>query len=60
MNKVWNDGIISLKTKIKLYESIVTSILLYCSESWKGLKEIEERFRRFESGCLRKIMKVRW
>ena len=60
MSKVWNNGTISLKTKIKLYDSIVTSILLYGSESWKGLKEIEERFRRFESGCLRKIMKVRW
>ena len=27
--------------------------------TWKGLKEIEEKVRRFESGCLRKIMKVR-
>ena len=60
MNKVWSNENISLKTKIKLYDSIITSILLYGSESWKGLKEIEERVRRFESGCLRKIMHIRW
>ena len=60
MSKVWNSSNISLKTKIKLYDSIITAILLYGRESWKGLKEIEERIRRFESGCLRKIMNVQW
>ena len=60
MSKVWSNRIISLRTKIRLYDSIVTSILLYGSESWKGLKEIEERVRIFESGCLRRIMNVRW
>ena len=58
MSKVWNSSNISLKIKIKLYDSIITVILLYGSESWKGLKEIEERIRRFESGCLQKIMNV--
>ena len=33
---------------------------MYGSASWKGLKDIEERIRRFESGCLGKIMDVRW
>ena len=60
MSKVWSNGTISLRTKIRLYDSIITSILLYGSESWKGLKEIEERVRIFESGCLRRIMNVRW
>ena len=60
MSKVWSNRTISLKTKIRLYDSIVTSILLYGSESWKGLKEIEERVRIFESGCLRRILNVRW
>ena len=32
---------------------------MYGSESWKGLKDIEERIRRFESRCLRKIMGVK-
>ena len=49
MNKVWSFENLSLKIKIKLYDSIITSILLYGSESWKGLQEIEERVIRFES-----------
>ena len=60
MERVWNENGISLRTKLKLFNSIVLSVLLYGCESWKGLKEIEERVRRFESGCLRKIMKIRW
>ena len=60
MEKVWKENGMSLRTKLKLFNSIVLSVLLYGCESWKGLREIEERVRRFESGCLRKIMKIRW
>ena len=60
LNKVWNAQNISLSTKLKLFSSIVISILIYGCESWKGLKEIENRVRRFESGCLRKILNIRW
>ena len=45
MNWVWNDNNISLKNKMKLYDSIKTAVLLYGSKSWKGIKEIEERVR---------------
>ena len=34
--------------------------VLYECESWKGLKQVEEMVRIFESGFLRKIMKIRW
>ena len=60
MEKVWNEDGMSLRTKLKLFNSIVLSVLLYGSETWKGLREVEERVRRFESGCLRKILKIRW
>ena len=60
MEKVWNENGISLRTKLKLFNSIVLSVLLYGCESWKGLREVENRVRRFESGCLRKILNIRW
>ena len=60
LDKVWNAHNVSLSTKLKLFNSIVISVLIYGYESWKGLKEIENRVRRFESGCLRTIMKIRW
>ena len=60
LNKVWDAHNISLTTKLKLFNSIVISVLLYGCESWKRLKEIENRVRRFESGCLRKILNIMW
>ena len=60
LNKVWKEERLSLSTKLRLFNAIVVSVLLYGCDSWKGLQEIEERVRRFESNCLRKIMKIRW
>ena len=59
MEKVLNEDDMSLRTKLKLFNSIVVSVLLYGCETWKGLGEIEERVGRFESGCLRKNVKMR-
>ena len=28
--------------------------------TWKALKEVEERMKRFESNRLRKIVKIKW
>ena len=42
MEKVWNGGGMSLCTKLKLLNTIVISVLLYGSDSWKGV----ERERR--------------
>ena len=60
MKKVWNDCKLSLKTKLKLFNSIIISVLIYGCETWKGLKEVENRLRVFESNCLRKILKIQW
>ena len=60
MGKVWKDDDISLLTTLKMFSSIVFTICMYDCESWKGLGEIEDRVRRFESCCVRKIMKIRW
>ena len=43
-----------LPTKLKLFNSIVISVLLYGWKTGKGLREIEERRKRLESFCLRK------
>ena len=60
MKKVWNSRGMSLKTKLKLFNGTVMSILLYGCETWKGLKEVETKIRVFESNCLRKIMDIKW
>ena len=60
LGRVWRNNALSLKTKLRFFNSIVVSVLLYGCETWTSLREVEEKMRRFESNCLRKIMKVRW
>ena len=60
LKNVWKEDRVSLQTKLKLFNAIVISVLLYGCETWKGLKEVEDRMRRFESNCLRRIMKIQW
>ena len=59
MKNVWSSTGITQKTKVKLFIAIVMSVLLYGCESWKGLRDIELRVRRFESNCLRIILNIR-
>ena len=49
-----------MKTKLRLFNATVRSVLLYGSEIRKGLKEIESKLRVFESNCVRKIMNIKW
>ena len=60
MKKIWNSRGISLNTKIKLFNGTVIPIVMYGSETWKGLKDVENSLRVFESNCLRKIIDIRW
>ena len=40
---VWNDGSISLSSKIRLMRSLVTSIFLYACESWTLTEKLQSR-----------------
>ena len=60
MKKVWNSGGMKLKLKLRLFNATVMSVLWYGSETWKGLKEIENKLRVFASNCLRKIINLLW
>ena len=60
LNKLWSNRGVSVALKIKLFNSLVIPVLLYGAESWKQLRELENKLRRFESGCLRKILRITW
>ena len=49
-----------MRTKLKLFNGTVSSILLYVCETWKGLKEVETKVRVLKSNCLRKTMDINW
>jgi hypothetical protein len=57
---LWSRREISLKTKIKVYQATVRTILLYGCETWPLKAEDEQRLMVFDHWCLRIILRVRY
>jgi len=57
---VWKSNKLSLKTKIKLYNSNVKSVLLYGAECWRTVKSEIDSLNAFHNSCLRRICKIFW
>ncbi len=58
LHTVWKERDISLKTKVRVYESLVLSVLLYNAETWTLKVADESRLRAFEMSGLRRICGV--
>jgi len=46
--------------KIRLYESVVLAILLYCAETWPVTEANRKRLEDFHRNCLRRILNISW
>jgi hypothetical protein len=60
LKQIWNSNIYSLKTKLKLFNSLVKSVLLYGCEAWKVNEGDNRKLDIFQFKCLRKILRIRW
>ena len=60
LHKVWNSKKLVLKTKIRLYNSNVKSVLLYGAECWRTVKTETKQLNAFHNSCLRRICKIFW
>ena len=60
LGRVWKQRNLSLVTKLRLYESCVLSVLLYCAETWTLLKADVNRLQAFHMRSLRRILGIRW
>ena len=58
LNAIWKAKAITRKSKVKVYESLVCSVLLYNSETWTLKEATKKKLQVFEMGCLRKIKGV--
>ena len=56
----WKSNQYTTKTKIRLYNSNVKSILLYGSECLRVVKGDMAKIDAFHNGCLRKICRIFW
>ena len=60
LNNIWNSGNISYKTKLRLFNSNVMSVLLYGSETWFLSKRSQSSLQVFINKSLRRILKIFW
>ena len=60
VGRVWRQRNLSLVTKLRLYETCVLSLLLYCAESWTLLKADVNRLQAVHMRSLRRILGIRW
>ena len=58
LDKIWKSNTISFPVKMKLYRSLVVSILLYGCESWTLTADTERRVQAFEHKCYRKLLRI--
>ncbi|GFR64218.1 retrovirus-related Pol polyprotein from type-2 retrotransposable element R2DM [Elysia marginata] len=60
LGKLWSSTSASQHTKIKLYKTLVMSVLMYGCETWSMTKGDENKMDVFQSRCLRQILRVKW
>ena len=61
--KVWRQQSLqrlSLSTKLRIYTSLVQSLVLYGSETWTMRKVDSDRIQSFHMQALRRILGIRW
>jgi hypothetical protein len=58
LGQVWRSWIYKLKTKLKLFNAVVKSSLMFGCESWVLTKNSEKKLRVFQQRCLRRILRV--
>ncbi|XP_061184963.1 uncharacterized protein LOC133192979 [Saccostrea echinata] len=60
LKSVWTSSYMTIRTKLRIFNSNVKSVLLYGSECWKLRKDLARKLRIFVNRCLRTIFKIRW
>ncbi|KAL8602544.1 hypothetical protein ACOMHN_062332 [Nucella lapillus] len=58
--RVWENSMLTIKTKTQVYQACVLSTLLYGSESWILYTRQERRLNTFHVRCLRRILGISW
>jgi hypothetical protein len=57
---VWRNRNISERTKLRIFNTNVKSVLLYGCETWKVTQPLTDRLQVSINCCLRSIIHIRW
>ena len=60
LKNIWASGGISMRTKLRIFNSNVKSVLLYRCETWWTTQTMQRKIQTFFNTCLRRIYKIQW
>ena len=60
LKNIWASGGISMRTKLRIFNSSVKSVLLYGSETWRATQTMQRKIQTFFNTCLGRIYKILW
>jgi hypothetical protein len=60
LKKLWASRQIGEKTKLRIFNSNVKSVLLYGCETWRMTKTTTQKIQTFFNTCLRRIYNIHW
>ncbi|VDO70211.1 unnamed protein product [Schistosoma margrebowiei] len=60
LKNIWNSKQLSTNIKVKIFNTIVKTVLLYGAKNWRTTTTITENVQVFINSCLSKISNVRW
>jgi len=58
LDNVWHQQRLSLSTKLRMYTSLVQSVVLYGSETWTMRKVDSDRIQSFHMQALRRTLGI--
>ena len=60
LKNIWTSEAISMRTKLRIFNFNVKSVLLYGCETWWTTQVMQQKIQTFFNTCLRRIDKNRW
>nr|KAG5694139.1 hypothetical protein BaRGS_001466 [Batillaria attramentaria] len=60
LKNVWASKVVSIRTKLSIFNSNVKSVLLYGCETWRTTETMHQKIQTFLNTCLRRIFNIRW
>ena len=60
LKNVWTSRTLHLRTKIRMFNTIIKPILMYGSETWRLTTTNVSKIQAFINTCLRRILRICW
>lgn len=60
LRNIWSSKELSVKTKVRIFNTNVKAVLLYGAETWRTTVTTITKLQVFINSCLRKILHIHW